>query len=331
MSQNERIYKIDQLLNNHTFVTIPEFLDRLEVSLATFKRDIAYMRDRLNAPIEFNRDLGGYQMTKQTLVGDRYELPGLWFSSEEIYALMTMQQLLQNLDGSGLLGGHIKPLLSRLQMILNQSETELNDVAQRIQVKNVGYRQLKIEHFPFLATATLKRQKISIVYAARSTDAETQRTVSPQRINYYKGNWYLEAWCHVRNDMRIFSMDCIRAVEILNEPCHPVSEAALAQSEKSYGIFSGADIYWAKLEFSPMAAKWIKAEIWHPDQKQTLLSDGTLVMEVPYSDETEMVMDILRHGPNVTVLEPETLIIKIINALKSSIHLYKTLQHQKGT
>ena len=323
MSQNERIYKIDQLLNNHTFVTIPEFLDRLEVSLATFKRDIAYMRDRLNAPIEFNRDLGGYQMTKQTLVGNRYELPGLWFSSEEIYALITMQQLLQNLDGSGLLGGHIKPLLSRLQMILNQDEHVLEDIEQRIKVKNVGYRKFQIEHFPLIATATLKFQKINIIYQARSTDSETQRTVSPQRINYYKGNWYLEAWCHVRNGMRVFSMDCINAVELLNEPSEKVDKDTLELSEKTYGIFSGTDIQWAKLQFNAKAARWIRAEIWHPDQKQTDLADGSLILEVPYSDETEMVMDILRHGPNLKVTAPLSLELKIKEALSNTIHLYK--------
>ncbi|TXI37721.1 MAG: YafY family transcriptional regulator [Methylophilus methylotrophus] len=322
MSQNERIYKIDQLLNNHTFVTIPEFLDRLEVSLATFKRDIAYMRDRLNAPIEFNRDLGGYQMTKQTLVGDRYELPGLWFSSEEIYALITMQQLLQNLDGSGLLGGHIKPLLSRLQMILNQDEHVLEDIEQRIKVKNVGYRKFQIEHFPLIATATIKSQKINIIYQARSTDAETQRTVSPQRINYYKGNWYLEAWCHVRNGMRIFSMDCINTVELLNEPCQQVAQEDLEKSEKTYGIFSGADIQWAQLKFTPAAARWVKAEVWHSDQKQSILEDGSLILEVPYSDQTEMLMDILRHGANVKVIAPYSLANSVKNTYEMALLNY---------
>lgn len=322
MSQNERIYKIDQLLNNHTFVTIPEFLDRLEVSLATFKRDIAYMRDRLNAPIEFNRDLGGYQMTKQTLVGDRYELPGLWFSSEEIYALITMQQLLQNLDGSGLLGGHIKPLLSRLQMILNQDEHVLEDIEQRIKVKNVGYRKFQIEHFPLIATATLKSQKINIIYQARSTDSETQRTVSPQRINYYKGNWYLEAWCHVRNGMRVFSMDCINAVELLNEPCEKVDKDTLELSEKTYGIFSGTEIQWAKLQFNAKAARWIRSEIWHPDQKKTELADGSLILEVPYSDETEMVMDILKYGEKLLVLAPASLVMSITNTLRNTLQNY---------
>lgn len=322
MSQNERIYKIDQLLNNQRVVTIPQFLERLEISLATFKRDIAYMRDRLNAPIEFNRELGGYQFAQQNQYGDRYELPGLWFSPEEIHALITMQQLLQNLGGSSLLSGHVQPLLSRLKMVIADKADLDENFDKRIKVKNVGYRAIKMDHFPLLATATLKRHRINMIYKARSTDEELQRTVSPQRINYYKGNWYLEAWCHVRNDMRFFSMDCIHHVELLTEPCHEVSIDALEQSEKGYGIFSSKEIQWAKLKFSPLAARWITAEIWHADQKQTILEDGSLLLEVPYSDETEMVMDILRHGAHVKVIEPQSLIQIVTDCLNKTIKNY---------
>lgn len=313
MSQSERIYKIDQLLNNHRIVTIPQFLERLEISLATFKRDIAYMRDRLNAPIEFNRELGGYQLLRENVVGDRYELPGLWFSSEEIHALITMQQLLQNLDNTGLLGGHVQPLLSRLKMILSDQENVFEDLEHRIKIKNVGYRKIKMDFFPVIASATLKRKRINISYKARSTDTEMLRKVSPQRIYYYKGNWYLEAWCHVRNGMRIFSIDRIDGVELLNEECHNVSKEELEQYENAYGIFSSKDIQWAKLKFSPNTARWVSAEIWHKNQKQTLLRDGSLLLEVPYSDETEMVMDIMRHGSNVIVIEPIQLIESVKN------------------
>lgn len=238
MSQNERIYKIDQLLNNHQVVPIATFLERLEVSLATFKRDIAYMRDRLNAPIEFNRELGGYQLGTQRYHGERYELPCLWFAPEEIHALITMQQLLQNLDGSGMLSGHVQPLLSRLKMVIADKSNLGDDFEHRIKVKNVGYRNIKMEYFPAIASSTLQRKRIKIIYRARSTDQEMAREVSPQRISYYKGNWYLEAWCHVRNNMRIFSMDCIHHVELLNTFCHEVEIALIEQSERGYGIFS---------------------------------------------------------------------------------------------
>lgn len=61
MSMMERLYQIDQILATRAFVSKDELMDRLGVSLATLKRDIAYLRDRLNAPILFDRDLGGYR------------------------------------------------------------------------------------------------------------------------------------------------------------------------------------------------------------------------------------------------------------------------------
>lgn len=79
MSINERLYQIDQLLNGRTFVTFQELMERLEISRSTLKRDLAYMRDRLNAPIVFDREVGGYRLEKQS--GNlKYELPGLWLN-----------------------------------------------------------------------------------------------------------------------------------------------------------------------------------------------------------------------------------------------------------
>lgn len=115
MSELERIYQIDQLLSERRFVTRKQLQDRLVVSWATLKRDLAYMKDRLNAPIIFDRELRGYRFDRETKrIGPQYELPGLWFSAEEIHALLTMQHLLSNLDTDGLLGPQIKPLLARL-------------------------------------------------------------------------------------------------------------------------------------------------------------------------------------------------------------------------
>src|SRR5512134_1305999 len=98
MDRTERFYKIDRLLHDRKLVTRPQFLTALGVSPATFKRDLEYMRERLHAPIEWNADLGGYEFGKAKGVGPAYELPGLWFNPSEIYALLTMQQLLADLQ-----------------------------------------------------------------------------------------------------------------------------------------------------------------------------------------------------------------------------------------
>ena len=79
MDRSERFYKIDQMLNDRKVVPLADFLDELGVSPATFKRDLEYMRDRLNAPIDWDRDAGGYRFTQSNAHNPAYALPGLWF------------------------------------------------------------------------------------------------------------------------------------------------------------------------------------------------------------------------------------------------------------
>ena len=138
MSGMERIYQIDQILAGRKFVPRKELQERLGVSWATLKRDLAYLKDRLNAPIIFDRDLGGYRFeTQAQRPGPQYELPGLWFSAEEIHALLTMQHLLSNLDTGGLLGPQIKPLLARLAGLLGTADNLFFDHQARKTLRRV--------------------------------------------------------------------------------------------------------------------------------------------------------------------------------------------------
>ena len=129
MNRTERLYKIDRMLHERRVVSVDVFLEELGVSLATFKRDLEYMRDRLNASVVWDRDVGGYRFDKQG-VGDAYELPGLWFNASEIHALLTMQQLLSSLQ-PGLLTPHVEPLLSRLKSLLEQEGLSASKEASR--------------------------------------------------------------------------------------------------------------------------------------------------------------------------------------------------------
>lgn len=105
MGQTERLYRIKHQLDAGRCLNKRALLDELEISAATLKRDLAHLRDRMNAPVVFDRDRKGWRLdaTAQA-VGTQYELPGLWLSADEIHALLTMQHLLAHLDKGGLLG-----------------------------------------------------------------------------------------------------------------------------------------------------------------------------------------------------------------------------------
>ena len=307
MNATERLYKIDNLLRARRVVTLETFLDELGVSRATFKRDLELMRDRMNAPIVWDRDAGGYRFAEEATVGPKYELPGLWFSPQEALALLTMYQLLESLQPS-LLGAHVKPLLARITGLLTTGDKSVEEVRRRIRIINFAARRVEPRHFEMVAAAVLERRKLFLIYWNRARDEVTKREVSPQRLVYYRNNWYLDAWCHLRRGIRNFALDAMREVALQDERAKDVPEAELDDVLKSgYGIFSGRDVQWATLRFSPTVARWVSLEVWHEKQRARFEKDGTYVLEVPYSHDRELSMDILKFGPDCQVLAPAAL------------------------
>ncbi|MEO6565152.1 MAG: WYL domain-containing protein, partial [Casimicrobiaceae bacterium] len=263
MDRLERFYKIDALLQERTVVSRDAFLRELEVSLATFKRDLEYMRDRFNAPVIWDVNVHGYRYERKPMAGPKFELPGLWFTESEAHALVTMQHLLASLDQGGLIGPHIAPLMARLDAIMGEGESSAGEVRKRIRLLSFGTRKLPLEHFSVVGSALFKRRRLKIEYYARSTDAHTAREVSPQRLVHYRENWYLDTWCHLRNDLRSFSVDGIRRIEVVDAPAKEVSLKALdAYLRESYGIVRGGEAQRARLRFSTERARWVAAEVW---------------------------------------------------------------------
>jgi predicted DNA-binding transcriptional regulator YafY len=262
----------------------------------------------------FDRDLGGYRYDKETKrVGPQFELPGLWFSAEEIHALLTMQHLLSNLDTGGLLGPQIKPLLARLTGLLGSAENPAEEVQRRIKVQTVGARHFHLDHFQGVGSALLRRKRLVIRYHARGTDETTEREVSPQRLVYYRDNWYLDAWCHLRQDLRAFAVDAIEKAEILDARAKDVSEKRLDEVLGSgYGIFTGDKVTWATLRFTPERAKWVASERWHASQEGHLRKDGSYELKVPYTDDRELLMDIMKYGADCEVVSPKLLRERVI-------------------
>lgn len=322
----ERIYRIDELLAHRRFVTRKELESKLGISWATLKRDLSYMRDRLHAPIIFDRELGGYRFeNSEHREGPQYELPGFWFSAEEIHALLTMQHLIANLDPGGLLGPHIEPLLSRLSGILGTAADSAEEIKRRIRIETVGARRFHLNHFQILGASLLRRKRLMIRYHARSNNETIDREISPQRIVYYRDNWYLDSWCHLRDGLRAFAVDSIHAADILDLEAIEVEQEVIDRELGSgYGIFSGSDVNWATLRFTPERSRWVEAEQWHPQQSGLIREDGSYEKRVPYADDREILMDVLKYGGDCEVLSPPTLVARVEEQLRLALSLYAT-------
>lgn len=321
MDRTERFYKIDTLLQANRFVPIDRMLRELEVSRATFKRDIEYMRERLNAPIAWDQDQRGYRYAGPH--SDRQQaLPGLWFNSSEAYALLMMQALLTEMQ-PGLLGAHIKPLQARLRAVIESGQHPASVVESRVRLLNVAIRPVPDKNFEVVAAALLGQKRLEITYYGRGRDESSLREVSPQLLIHYRGNWYLAAWCHLRKGMRSFAMDAIQQAVVLSKPTKGVSKRERdGFVGQGYGIYSGATVRWAKLRFSAERARWVSRELWHPLQRSYQDDTGRLVLELPFTDMRELSMDVLRHGRHVEVREPLELRLAVESELQQAIAQY---------
>ena len=322
MSDPERLHRIKYMIQQRKCVPIEDFMSELEISKATFKRDLEYLRSRSKADIEYDRFLGGYKFKEGSDI-NKIELTGIWFSEKEATALVLMQHLLSSLDQGGLIGPHIEPLTAIIDGILGQSETSAKELRKRIKVIGMGSRKNSIENFSEIGAALLKRNRLDIAYYSKGKDEDTTREISPQRLIYYRENWYLDAYCHLRNDLRSFAIDGIRSAVLTNKKAQELSEKECHDHfAESYGIFSGKATQRAKLRFTPEQARWVAGVHWHGQQVSSFDKEGYYILEFDYNQDPELVMDILKHGSGVEVIGPVGLKTRVKAELSKALGLY---------
>ncbi len=312
MSKTARLYKIEALIRQHGHVSFARLREVLEVSPATLKRDLEYLRDQLGAPIDYDRDLNGYRFaggSRGNGSAARHELPGLWFDQSELYALLMAHQLLSGLDGEGPLSRHLKPLVERIHELLGPAgESQAKVLLKRVKVFGALHRPVASECFERCGEALIRRRRLLMTYLTRGRGEIGERQVSAQRLVHYKNTWYMDAWCHGRERLLRFALDAVQQATVLDVRAKDLTMRQVeAEMDSGYGIYAGGTPQLAVLQFSAQATPWISNEQWHPAQHGKRLDDGGWELRLPYADETELVMDILRQGDQVRVVAPDSL------------------------
>jgi predicted DNA-binding transcriptional regulator YafY len=164
---------------------------------------------------------------------------------------------------------------------------------------------------------------VFIRHLRRGDGDVTERTVSPLRLVHYRYNWYLDAWDHGKEALRTFAVDAVLHARVEARAAKDLPDAELDRVlGAGYGIFAGAKTETAVLRFTPESARWVADEVWHSKQVGRIEADGSYVLELPYSREPELVMDLLRHGAGVEVLAPASLRARVAEELAAAASQY---------
>lgn len=317
-----RLVELHRLLvANRGVLSGTELQSRLQCSRATVMRLLNELRDVTRDPIPYDRDRGGY--CYQEPEKHRSGLPSLWFSPSELYALLVIRHQLREMQ-PGFLSEALAPLGQRLSELLRCDGVSAEEIARRIHLISHSRRsRISACCFPQCAEAVLHRRRLAIRYHSRISNLTTEREISPYRLVAYRENWYLDAWCHVRHGLRRFAVDRVEAARVLDIHAMPTGECDLDDTiDPGYGIFSGPANTKAVLRFSVERARWVADEIWHVRQHGHFLPDGRYELTVPYGEPAELIMEILKYGPDVEVIAPDELKRSVAARLRAALQRY---------
>ncbi|MBW7875607.1 MAG: WYL domain-containing protein [Candidatus Cloacimonetes bacterium] len=317
MNRMERLYKIHTLLCDSSSVTMAYMTKALEVSRSTLVRDLDYLRTFFDAPIVFCRKTQRYQYDPEA---KSFELPGFWLSPNELRAILISQELIREIH-PGFLGPLLLPIKERLNRLLQESGHDPLQVTRFIRVQKFHGRPVDSHIFQQTCDALLTGKQLHLTYHGRTRDQQSSRVVHPQRVFYYRDNWYLLAFCGKADGLRVFAMEKILSIEP-GDACQKIEDSKLDEfCGSGFGIFRGVNNELACLKFYAPNSRWVQDEIWHPEQKGYFVGEDYF-LEIPFSNPSELVMEILRHGCSVEVIQPPSLREAVAQELQQALSRY---------
>ena len=199
--------------------------------------------------------------------------------------------------------------------------------ADQLRILPMAQRQLQGKVFHRVTEALLLKKQLHIYYSDYQ-GINSDRYISPQHLVYYRENWYLDAFCHLRNSLRTFSVARIIRADILKSDRKQMDREILQNHfSTSYGIFAGKPRHQARLRFFPAVARDIASQQWHPDQLGEW--DGRdYLLTLPYANDKELIQDILRHLPHVRVESPTELRQAVQHRLRLALAMYEKIESE---
>ena len=309
--------RIHQAIRSGKFPNASTLARGLEVSTKSIHRDIDFMRDRLELPIEYDGRRFGYWYT-----GEVSAFPTLHITEGELFALIVAEKALQQYRGTNF----EKPLLSAIkkmeQSLPDTISLNLADIDQTISFRTRAEQMIDLEVFDALAKATARRQQIEFRYRKPGRREIEQRVVDPYHLANINGEWYLFAYDHLRKDIRTFVPARIQSLNPTGKTFERPQKFSLEQRLRgSFGVHSGQGQYDVIIRFNARVADYVREKEWHESQQLRELKGGGVELRMKLSGLVEIERWILSWGGDAAVIQPRELVAAVKQAAEKILRL----------
>jgi predicted DNA-binding transcriptional regulator YafY len=304
--QHSRLLFIDKKIHEGKYPNCSSLAEEWEVSSKTIHRDLDYMRYQLDAPLEYSTQHRGYFYTEEN-----FSLPALSIKESDLFALYLAEELLMQYQGT--------PLHDRLSSIFKKIEDALPEkIAIDSSHENTRFTVFAppstticpdVWEAVFKSLKTLDRLEIEYHPPGQVL---SKRLLDPYHAVRYDGDWYVTGLCHLRKQIRTFSLSRItKASSLERKYTIPSTFDFHKISSSRFGVHWGEAEEHVKIWFSSKVVPYILERKWHPSQEIKYNEDGSLVLSLTIDHLLELKRWVLSWGKEARVIEPEKLVLDL--------------------
>jgi predicted DNA-binding transcriptional regulator YafY len=292
---------------------------KLSVSSKTVQRDIDYLRDELDAPIEFDRDANGYRYSRAD-----YVLPFLPVDGNDLFAIGVAAQVFELFGGTPLARG-LKACYGRLAKLMPPAVRLRPEIVMEKLALRASFRPVREEIWQAVSEAMQRGVSLQIRYHHPGGPPEEPRFVRPYSLVLSGRDWIMLAYDEAAGIVKTFYVARIEDAA-LTERRYAIPKGFDPNSyyRDTFGLFvGGGPSFRFRVRFSRELADEIRERQWHQDQKIEDAEDGGVVLELPVRSVEEARRFVLEYGSGATVLSPPDLVEDVRRQLEKMSRAYE--------
>ncbi|UCZ56639.1 WYL domain-containing protein [Desulfurispirillum indicum] len=317
-NQLERIMYLDSLIQQGMRPTKASLVEAFGVTAKTIERDIEYMRDRLLAPIEYDRISNGYYYSEPG-----FFLPAVNWNEGELLAFMLSSYFLSSFRGT--------PLAKDLDVVREKliamlpAQLEVNPALLSETVRVID-RTVPVEPSIWLdlVRAAHNQRKVELEYRKAGAKGTSSRTVHPYHVVHHREAWYLIAYDESVSSLRTFALSRIQGCQLRHDERFAREEGFKLENafDLRFGIFPKDQVETVVIRCYGWAADVAREHLAALAPSETCNNDGSWDFTFHTCQSEELVHWLLQLGAYAEVRKPESLRQDIKGRIASMLAVY---------
>lgn len=319
-----RFLAIERCVRSGAYPNSESLAEELEVDSRTVQRDIAFLKDQLGAPLEFCRKRNGYHLSDLS-----WTLPAFQLTEGELISVFLAERLIRQYRGTPFETDLARAFDRITRMLPEEITVSLAAAAETLSVTPCVLTTQDVETFHSLTHAIQQSRQLQLLYWSASQNRETDRIVDPLHLSLVDNDWYLIAYCHTRQEIRMFSTVRIRGAEPTGRKFQRPDDFDITKylGNSFRAVRGDSDQIWnVRLSFGPEMSGRISEKVWHHTQQLEPQPGGSVIMHLQVSSLIEIRRWVLYWGADCRVLEPAELREQILEAAMSVLRSMEITQ-----